>query len=189
MNNPVEPILIIISGMPGSGKSTLARALANTNHWPLLSRDEICAGLFHTVSNDQSQPQDLAQVANETFATCAHTLLKAGVSIVVEAAFQHKLWVTLLDSLLPLADSRIIRCVIEPELALQRMVRRLERFPAQRAAHHDVQYIHERIDPARRPQPFEPLSIERPTLDVETTDGYLPDLDVVIRFCCTRSSA
>ena len=189
MSDPVEPMLIIISGMPGSGKSTLARALADTNHWPLLSRDEIYGGLFHTVSNDQSQPQDLAQVANEAIATCAHTLLKAGVSIVVEAAFQHKLWVTLLDSLLPLADSRIIRCVIEPELALQRMVRRLERFPAPRAAHHDAQYIHERIDPARRPQPFEPLSIERPTLDVETTVGYLPDLDVVIRFCCTRSSA
>ena len=86
MSNREKPTLIIISGMPGSGKSTLSRTLADTKHWPFLSRDEIYGGLFHTCSNEQSQSQDLAQVANQAFATCAHALLKAGVSIVVDSA-------------------------------------------------------------------------------------------------------
>jgi predicted kinase len=186
VSDPAKPTLVIISGMPGSGKSTLARALADTSHWPLLSRDAIYSGLFHTCSSGQNRSQDLAQVANKAFVNAARALLKAGVSIVVEAAFRHKLWVTLLDTLLPLADSRVIRCVIEPELALQRMVRRLEQFPAQRSAHHDARYIHERISTADRPPHFEPLSVETPTLDVETADGYVPGLDTVVNFACSR---
>lgn len=186
MRNTAKPRLVVISGMPGSGKSTLARTLANTVDLPVLSRDEIYAGLFQTCKGERSQPHDLAQTANTALRECARLLLNAGVPVIIEAAFQQKLWQVVLESLLPLADVRVVRCVIEPELALQRMVRRLDQFPEQRAAHHDAQYIRERIGQTTPWPHFDAISLGVPTMDVETADGYLPSLETVASFVSTQ---
>ena len=191
-------MLIVISGMPGSGKSTLARALANALHLPLLSRDEIYSGLYLTSSDQHSLPSaltsemasdlasDLAQPANTALRLGAHSLLSAGVSVIIEAAFQQKLWSVVLEFLLPLAETRVIRCVIDPAIALQRMIQRLDQFPEQRAAHGDAQYISERVGKVTPLAVFDPVSLDVPTIDVETTDGYRPSLDTVVSFVTTQ---
>ncbi|MEZ4592732.1 MAG: zeta toxin family protein [Chloroflexota bacterium] len=43
------PRLMLIAGQPGSGKTTLAKQLAAEIHCPLLSRDDLKAGLVHTL--------------------------------------------------------------------------------------------------------------------------------------------
>lgn len=172
--------------MPGSGKSTLARALADAIQIPLLSRDEIYSGLAYTGPDERSLPPDLAQIANTALTTSARSLLNAGVSVIIEAAFQHKLWVVVLESLRSLADTRVIRCVIAPELALQRMVRRLDQAAAQRAVHQDTRYIRERLGPPSQWPRFEPILLAVPTMDVETTDGYSPSFNDVVGFACAR---
>ncbi len=183
-------MLIVISGMPGSGKSTLARALANAVHLPLLSRDDIYSGLFITSSDQHSRPSDLApdlaQTANTALSMSAHSLLSAGVSVIIEAAFQQKLWSVVLASLLPLAETRVVRCVIDPAMALQRMIQRLDQFPEQRAAHGDAQYISARVGMITPWAEFDPISLDAPTIDVETTDGYRPSLDTVVSFVSTQ---
>jgi hypothetical protein len=41
-------VFIVISGLPGAGKTTLARRLAPALGLPLIDKDEILAGLFHS---------------------------------------------------------------------------------------------------------------------------------------------
>lgn len=172
--------------MPGFGKTALARALARAMQLPLLSRDEIYDGLSRSGSGEQILPQDLAQTANTALSTSAHSLLSTGASVIIEIAFQQKLWGVVLDSLLPLADTRVVRCVIDPKLALQRMVRRLHEFPKQCAVHQDARYISERVGQTTQWPPFDPISLAVPTMDMQTTDGYLLSLDTIVSFVSKR---
>ncbi len=184
---PEKPLLVIVSGAPGSGKSTLARALAEAVGFPVVSRDEIYEEFVQNNPRDSSRPIDTAQLANTAFNTRAHALLIGRTSVIVEAAFQHRLWVQTLESLLPLAKPCIVRCNIEPERALQRMLRRLEQFPERRAVHQDRQYLSERVGRTQHLPPFEHLSMNVPIIDVDTTDGHAPALDVIAAFISSRS--
>ena len=145
-------MLIIVSGAPGTGKSTLAHILARRIGCPVISRDEIREGLVHA-----GTPDDRYALTYRLFLETVVRFAGAGVTLVAEAAFQDHNWRPFLD----LGPTRIIRCVS----AQQRVVRR--------AAH-----------------PGKPVSIAdwvpidspAPTLIVDTTDGYAPGLDEIIRF-------
>jgi predicted kinase len=88
-----RPKCIIVSGRPGSGKTTLAGELSRRLYLPKVSRDEIKEGYVSTfgVKHDQL-PEDTNSKVNEIFFATALGLLRSGVSVVLEAAFQHKVW-------------------------------------------------------------------------------------------------
>jgi hypothetical protein len=54
--------------------------------------------------------------------------------VVAEAAFQDRLWRPGLEPLVDLADIRVLRCVVDPELARERIAHRAATQPA-RLAH------------------------------------------------------
>jgi len=89
-----RPRCIIVSGRPGSGKTTLAGELSLRLYLPKLSRDEIKEGYVSTfgVKHDRL-PEDTNGKVNEVFFGTALDLLRSSVSVVLEAAFQHKLWI------------------------------------------------------------------------------------------------
>jgi hypothetical protein len=75
---------------------------------------------------------------------------------------------------------RIVRCQVAPGIARARAEQRGQEQPT-RAAHDDIGHFS--AEPS-----FEPISLDAPILDVDTTNGYSPDLDAVVGFVFTREA-
>jgi hypothetical protein len=100
--------------------------------------------------------------------------LEHGVTHIAEAAFQHANWARGLEPLRPLAELRIVRCQVAAAIARARAEQR-RREQHNRAAHDDVGHFS--VD-----RSFEQIQLDAPTLDVDTADGYSPDLDAIAAF-------
>jgi predicted kinase len=164
------PALIVVSGRPGAGKTTLAHAVARGVGCPAVCRDEIREGMAHAGTPDPTMLRTF-----ETFFATVELLLRAGVTVVAEAAFQDKLWRPRLERLATLGTIRIIRCDVDPGVARERIVRRRLDVPT-RAAHSDRAWLY------GPPPDWTPIAMDLPTLAVDTTDGYSPTLPDIVAF-------
>jgi len=107
----------------------------------------------------------------DTFFRVVQVLARGGVTAVVEAAFQDRLWRPRLASLAALAPLRIVRCAPPPGVIRARIAARM----AADAAHDDADLL-------ARPKPWEPPVTDAPTLVVDTSDGYRPSLAAIAEF-------
>lgn len=176
-----KPLLVVVTGSPASGKSTLARILADKINCPLLSRDELKEGLINTLGVSHSQldrPVDLH--VYETFFETIALLVSKGISLVIEAAFQDKLWRPKLLLLSQQSAIKIIICKTDPALARARFAKRLSSIPGREKFHGDQSLQAERL--AAMIENYQPVNLDVPTLQVETTNRYDPDLEEMLRF-------
>ena len=171
-----RPTLILVTGPAGSGKTTLAHQLAAAVGCPALSRDEIKEGMV--LSNPGFVASTSDRLTMRTYGLFFETmtsLLRAEVTLVAEAAFQHRLWVQGLTPLDGLTTLRIVRCAVSEEMARERQQQRLLS-QTTRSAHADAQHL-------SRAEPFDRLHLDAPTLDVDTSDGWRPGLPDIAAFC------
>lgn len=171
-----RPTLIVVTGPAGSGKTTLAHQLAATLGCPALSRDEIKEGMALSEPGFVASHGDTLTLRTyDLFFEAMALLLRAEVTLVAEAAFQHHLWVRGLATLGDLARLRIVRCVVADEVARDRQQHRLLTRGTRRA-HADAEHLN-------RAAPFQAIHLDAPTLDVDTSDGWNPGLPAVAEFC------
>lgn len=175
----VWPTLVVVSGPAGGyGKTTLAHELARAIGCPAICRDEIKEGMVHAKPGFEPGPGDtLTQRTLPTFFAVLELLLRAGTTVVAEAAFQDRLWRPGLEPLTGLARVRIIRCTVNPDTARTRNLRRLAANPVRKDAHTLPRDTDRRDDDA-----FDPISLAAPKLLVDTTDGYDPPVPDIVAF-------
>ncbi len=173
--NPL-PILTVIAGRPGAGKTTLARKLASDIRCPLISRDQIKEGIVNTTGDKGEPGGALAREVYEVFFATIELLLRNRVTLVAEAAFQHKLWAPKLEPLREHARIRIVLCQIDAQLAYARAAQRRQADKNQDRFHNAL------LDPSKQTTNYDPPHLDLPILIVNTSNQYEPSYDDIIYF-------
>ena len=142
---------------------------------------------MHAGRGEKSLDDDaVSRRALKTFFEIVRTFASAGVTVIAEAAFQDKLWRPGLEPLLDLAEMRVIRCEVAPVVARERIIRRLAEQPMNRASQNDRELL-KQLDRGKLSfEAFQPISISVPSLRVDTTNGYDPNLDHIVAFVNQR---
>ena len=179
-----RPTCVIVTGRPGAGKTTLARKLAGLLHMPMISRDEIKEGYVGTfgVSHDKL-PADTNRTVTDVFSASVRMLLQAQVSLVAEAAFQHRLWQKIVPRWSDVSQLFVVICRADPELCAQRHLDRGLSDPAREFYHGDRRVrVFKETGEFLRPGEYDPPAFDLPTLEVSTTEGYSPGLPDIAEF-------
>ncbi|MFL6467508.1 MAG: AAA family ATPase [Pyrinomonadaceae bacterium] len=177
-----RPKCVIVTGRPGAGKATLCKKLQPRLWMPVVSRDEIKEGYVNTFGLKHDRlPPNANGIATEIFFGIVNQYLANKVSIIIEAAFQHKVWEPRLIAISALADPLMIICDVDAETAANRHLQRGLAEPEREFYHGDKRVVVFRetgeILPAAG---YETPHFDVPTIPVSTVGEYSPPVDEII---------
>ena len=178
-----KPKCIIIAGRAGAGKTTLARKLGQRLWMPVISRDEIKEGYVNTcgVRHDRLPPGTDGRVT-DFFFEIVNQYLAGKISIVIEAAFQHKVWAPRMPKIFELASPLIVLCSVDDIVAARRHLRRGLENPNREFYHGDNRVVHYRkTGEFLHPAGYTAPKFDARTIEVSTDGEYIPCLDEIVK--------
>jgi hypothetical protein len=179
----IKPKCIIVTGMQGSGKTTISKKLGERLWMPVLNRDEIKEGYVSTCGIEHDKlPPDTNGLITDLFFEIVKQYLAGKISIVIEAAFQHKVWEWRMPGILELSSPVIVLCSVDIEIAARRQIQRGLENPNREFYHGDNRVVHYRktgefLPPAN----YEVPKFSVPTIEVSTDGEYIPSINEIIK--------
>ena len=178
-----KPKCIIVTGRPGSGKTSLSKRLAERLWMPVISRDEIKEGYVNThgVKHDQLPP-DTNGVVSNFFFEIVNQYLAGKISIVIEAAFQHRVWEPRMPKILELCTPFIVVCSVDGMVAAKRHLQRGLDDPNREFYHGDKRVeIYRKTGEMSPPDDYTAPDFNVPTVHVSTEGQYSPSIDDIVQ--------
>jgi tRNA uridine 5-carbamoylmethylation protein Kti12 len=172
-----KPYLLVVTGRPGSGKTTFSKELGEKLFMPVISRDQIKEGYVHTFGKRHTElPEDTNKIATDIYFDIIMNMLTNNVSLIAEAAFQNKIWSTMLEKYKNIARIYILICNVDGEVALDRFIRRGLDNPLREYFHGD-----KGVDLARQGvqlsvSPYDEPRFDAPTYYIDTSGEYKPSI-------------
>lgn len=168
-----KPLLLIVNGPPASGKTTLGEKVAAELGIPMFSKDAIKEELYDSLGPVVRKVfRHLGATSMRLMYLAARSTLEAGRSIVIEANFNRGLSERDIGELLELCTPLQLHCDAPTDELVDRY--------AERDAEGERHPVHEGGAAADSLQDelddglYEPLDLDIPTLQIDTTDGYRP---------------
>lgn len=172
------PVIIYISGAPGSGKTTLARMVSEELYIPHVSSDLVHGGISYSIKEQNNR----AQTIHDAYVPLLVSMLKMNISFVVDHVLQQGLSEKdILDKIAPFATVLYVHLHAKNSIErhLDRELKRSDKGVqlssdelADRAKYHR--------DNSLRTE--NQLEVSFTTITVDTTDGYNPSFENIIKF-------
>ena len=158
----MQPVLIVINGIPGSGKTTVARRLSKDLPLPHICKDDIKERLYDVMGvGDLQWSQDLGAATAEMLLALIDKLLERRRSFIVESAFFKEFTADRLATIIkkrhPVTVLEIY-CATDPEVRKQRYIARNES-GARHPGHVDHNHYKTQSDDAEVAVRYAPLEI------------------------------
>lgn len=176
-----RPLLVVISGPSCTGKTTLGKRLAADLGVPFIFKDGIKEILFDTLGwSDRAWSRRLGAASITLLYHSVETLLAAGCSCVAESIFRPEYDDERLKALCEryAALSFQIQCVAEGEVLWRRWQERTE--SGERHPGHVERACYDEFRPGLLRGRVDPLSLDGPLVEVDTTDFAALDYDALL---------